>query len=94
MRAIPPTLREELVNDPFMKKCVLAYTGMCEGGIQWHHNLIYAGRQQNYKFCILPVCHGHHLKADTKTIKPLLDKVMIERATPEDLALFPKRKWH
>ena len=93
MKKIPEQLREEMSNDPYYTKCCLSYTNNCEGRIEWHHNFIYAGRQQNHKWCILPLCHGHHLRADTKTIKPLLDRIMIDRATSEDLAEYPKRKW-
>jgi hypothetical protein len=93
MRKIPESLKTELLADEFMQKCCLAYTGICQGRIEWHHNLIYGGRQQNVSFAILPLCHGHHLKADLKVIKPILDKIMTLRATPEELALYPKRKW-
>lgn len=94
MRAIPLSLRNELSNDPYYEKCCLSYTGMCLGRIEWHHNLIYAGRQQNKKFCILPLCKYHHIRADLKPIREKLDKIMEDRATPEDLAEYPRRKWH
>lgn len=51
MRPIPKKLREELSNDPYYKKCCI--TGL--GDVEWHHNLIFAGRQVNQKFCILPL---------------------------------------
>jgi len=91
MRAIPQSLKDEMAKDPYYEKCVLAYTGMCEGRIEWHHNLIYAGRQVNRKFCILPLCHGHHMRADSKPIKEKLNAIMVSRATEEDLAEFPRR---
>ena len=93
MRKIPEELKTELLADPFMQTCCMSYSGMCEGRIEWHHNLIYAGRQQNCRPCILPLCHGHHLKADYKPIKEILNKIMSQRATPEEKALYPKRKW-
>jgi hypothetical protein len=93
MRKIPNKLREEMAEDPYYQQCCLSYTGMCEGRIEWHHALRYASQQQNYKFCILPLCHAHHLKADSKIIKPLLEKIMTARATEEEKKLFPKRQW-
>lgn len=93
MRAIPPSLRAEMADDPYYAKCCLDYTGMCNGRIEWYHNLIYAGRQQNRKFCILPLCHAHHMRADLKPIKEKLDKIMVSRATPEDLAEYPRKAW-
>lgn len=93
MRAIPPSLRNELASDPYYEKCCLSHLGVCEGRIEWHHNLIYAGRQQNRKFCILPLCHGHHMRANNKEVREKLDRIMESRATPEDLAEFPRRAW-
>lgn len=89
MRKIPPALREEMSNDPFYKKCCLGG----DGKIEWHHNLIYAGRQVNEKWCILPLSEGLHRIADRKDIKEQLDTIMINRATPEDLAKYPKVNW-
>lgn len=93
MRAIPQKLRDEMAQDPYYSQCVLKDSGVCLGRIEWHHALIYGGRQQNRKFCILPLCQGHHRKADDKLIKAKLDKIMYDRATPEDLAEYPRRKW-
>ncbi len=93
MRKIPQQLKDELASDPFMEKCCLYLLGGCNGRIEWHHNLIYAGKQQNKRWCILPLCHEHHLKADRTDIKKQLNKIMIERATPEDLLEYPNRNW-
>jgi protein involved in ribonucleotide reduction len=93
MRPIPPKLKEDMANDAYYKKCCIADWN-CNGNIEWHHNFIYAGRQQNHKWCILPLCHTHHMKAENKQIKSELDMIMISRATPEELAEYPKRKWN
>lgn len=93
MRKIPEELRNEMASDPYYEKCCLTSYGGCSGRIEWHHNLIYAGRQQNHKWCILPICHQHHMKAENHEIRVILDKIMILRATPEELAEYPKRTW-
>lgn len=60
---IPPKIREELSNDPFMTDCVIGH--MCDGRIEWHHAFNYAGKRQNELWCILPLCSLHHSKAGT-----------------------------
>lgn len=63
MNHIPKALNEELNADPFYLKCCLRFLGGCSGRIERHHNLIYAGRQYQAKFAILPACHDHHDQA-------------------------------
>ena len=89
MRKIPTQLREEMANDPFYKTCCLGGSGK----IEWHHNLIYAGRQVNEKWCILPLSQEMHRIADRKDIKAKLNRIMLSRATKEDLARYPKVNW-
>jgi len=78
-----------MADDPYYKKCCLC-SFRCFGGVEWHHNLIYAGRQVNEKFCILPLCALHHGIADKKDIRARLNKVMVERATEEELQKYSK----
>lgn len=93
---IPVNLREEMANDPYYKKCCL--TGYTNEKINWHHNFIYAGKQVNEKWCILPVkesIHQYH-KGITSEVKEKLDYIMLNRfeGTMEDLAKkFPKINW-
>ena len=93
MRPIPLNLREQLANDPFYKACCLK-SYRCDGKIEFHHNLIYAGQQQNYKFCILPICEAHHKDEKNPLVGDALDRIMLSRT---DLAFlyktFPKRNW-
>ena len=91
-KPIPKKLREEMAGDPFYRVCCIA-NGECYGRIQWHHHLRYAGERQNVRFAILPVCEYHHEKEARLDIKHRLDTVMLLRATPEDLAKYPKRDW-
>lgn len=90
MRAIPPKLRQEMSDDPYYSKCCLAYLGGCSGRVEWHHNLIFGNRQQNFKWCILPVCHAHHEIEKRKDIGEQLDWIMLSRASVFDLIPFCK----
>lgn len=93
-KPIPLKMREELVEDKFMKGCCLAWdfnTGSCEGAIQWHHNLMYAGKRINEKGAILPVCEKHH--REEAKYKKILNKIMYTRMTDTDRAKYPKKKW-
>ena len=89
MRKIPPILRDELANDPFYKTCCIE-DDFCSGRIEWHHNLIFAGKQVNERFCILPVCHFHHEHEKNHIIGEKLDYIMWSRATPEQIIYFSK----
>ena len=84
---IPKNIREELSNDIFMSKCCLK-DWMCAGRIEWHHNLIYAGKRVNERWCILPVCYHHH-RLESQ-FKKELNKIMVQRATYEELSNYSK----
>lgn len=89
MRKIPEKQIIQMANDPFYKKCCIA-DETCSGRLEYHHNLIYAGRQVNEPFCILPLCHFHHEhEKDTETGEHL-DYIMLCRATDDDLRRFSK----
>jgi len=59
MRPIPPGLKRQLNDDPFMAVCIYD-NALCEGRVEWDHVFIWAGRQVNEWFAILPVCYYHH----------------------------------
>lgn len=62
-----------LKKDSFMKKCC-----MCgDTDVEWHHNLIIAGRQVDNPLSILPLCKEHHRMADDTLVKEELDHVML-----------------
>lgn len=89
MRPIPTSLKEEIAEDKFYKRCCIADEN-CQGRIEWHHNLIYASKQVNEKFCILPICHYHHEHEKDTEIGDRLDYIMLCRATDDDLKRFSK----
>lgn len=88
--AIPIKMRDELQEDNFMKTCCLQ-SEMCKGKIEWHHNLIYAGKRINEKGAILPVCQEHHRQE--ATFKRKLDIIMYTRMTDEERNKYPKKIW-
>lgn len=87
MNKIPPKLREEMAGDPFYKRCCV--TGEI-GKIEWHHNLIYAGKQVQEKWCILPLTYHIHRIADDKLVRERLDWIMLNRATDDELRRYSK----
>jgi len=57
MKPMPPKLRKELSKDSYYKKCCLTKSNE---NIEWHHAWIYAGKQINEKWAIMPVCKEKH----------------------------------
>lgn len=88
MRPIPPKLREKIAADPWMKKCI--YVG-CSGKPEWEHAMIYAGKQVNEAWAILPVCEYHH-RGDGLD-KRFNEYVALSRATAADLARYARAGW-
>lgn len=88
MRPIPKEMRDEMAEDPYMKKCCMVGIGTCDGKIEWHHNLIFAGRQVNEPWCIMPLCKTHHDKIDGG--KAICNWIMLNRATDEQLLPYCK----
>lgn len=95
MRPIPPKLREEIANDPFMRKCIYSDIGKgheCRGRVEWEHAWTYAGKQINEAWAIVPVCTYHHrgdgLDKDYNRFRA------ITRADIDDLEKrMPKTNW-
>lgn len=89
MRPIPDKLRKEMADDPFYKKCCLLNT-VCQGRIEWHHGIIYAGRQLNEKWAIIPLCHHHHEKVMYEEIKDKTYYIMLNRVSDDELRKYSK----
>lgn len=90
MRPIPTKLREEMANDPFYKVCCYC----ASQPVEWHHVFIYAGKQINEKWAIVPACKKHHdLVQSDSNIRKFFELTSLSRATKEDFAKYPKRDW-
>ena len=86
MRPIPKKLKEDMASDPFYKQCCI--TGL--GDVEWHHNLIFAGRQVSQKFCILPLNKEVH--RDIVKYRERCDWIMWNRATPREREEYSKAR--
>lgn len=85
MRQIPIKLKSELSTDSYYKKCCISGTIK---DIEWHHNLIFAGRQVNERFCILPLNREVH--KNIGKYKEQCDWIMWNRASPEQIKKYSK----
>lgn len=90
MRKIPPALREQMANDPYYKVCARKNSD-CDGRITWEHAWIYAGRQINEVWSIIPLCVYHHLGDGLDKDKN--QRISLQCATDEDLAKYPRKNW-
>jgi len=94
MRPIPPKLREQMANDPYYKKCARIMDGGCDGSITWEHALIFAGRQVNEPWAIIPICEYHHAVGKHQDGGNLLKEknvwIALNRATDEQLSAVSK----
>lgn len=80
-----------MAADPFYRVCaVTGELGTRSDPIEWHHNLIFGGKQVQEKFCILPIKRSIHAKANDKVVKGRLDWIMLSRATPAQLTQYSK----
>ena len=91
MRPIPAAIRKIIATNPYYRVCARAAEGECDGIITIEHAYIYAGKQINEIWALLPLCWYHHL--GDGLIKWLNQYLALERATDEDLAKYPKNDW-
>jgi len=87
---IPKPLLKEILEDKFYKKCCL--TGKIYGKIDLHHNLIFAGKQVQEKFAILPLHNSIHQYHNglTSEVKEKLNRIMVSRMTEAQLDYYSK----
>ena len=84
---IPPKIREQLANDPFMKRCIY-HNSDCSDRVEWEHALYYSGKKIQETFAIVPCCTYHHRGAGLN--KEFNQAIALSRATDEDLAKYPR----
>lgn len=89
MTPIPPKLRAEMADDPYYKKCCIP-DETCNGRVEWHHAIIYGGRQVQEKFAILPVCKSHHARMSKFNDKCV--HIALQRATEAEIRSITKAK--
>ena len=89
MAKIPEKLREEMSEDPFMKKCV--FTGE-EQNVSWEHCWIYARNQIQEKWAIVPLRRDLNVNMQAD-VKEYCQWVSINRATDEDFRKYTRINW-
>jgi protein involved in ribonucleotide reduction len=96
MRPIPIKLRQRLANRTDMNTCCACKAG---GKMEWNHVWIYAGKQINEIWSIVPLCTYCH-RGNNGTIfqasKEASEKESIKRLVEsnfENLELYYKKDW-
>jgi hypothetical protein len=85
-----------MLSDPYYQVCARR-NQYCDGRITLEHAIIYAGRQVNEKWAIIPLCEYHH-SVNKHQDGGGLDKrwnewLAIGRMTEEDKKKYPREKW-
>lgn len=84
------------MNDPRYKRCALCglHGHVCAGRITWEHAMIYAGKQIQEKWAIVPLCERAHAVnsfQDAGTMKKELNVwLALNQATESDFERFPR----
>jgi len=89
MRLIPPKLKEQINKDPFFRKCCI--TGSSNVSIE--HCWIYAGRQINELWALVPLRRDLNTSHPPKHIKEKCQLISLNRATEKDLLKYPRKDW-
>ena len=90
MRKIPEDLQDKLAADPFYERCCITGAYKRHTRIEWHHNFIFAGRQVNEEWCVLPVAKEVHDQMHDPRIREECDWIMLNRADGATLQLYSK----
>jgi len=97
MRKISASVKEAILADDYYLRCARMKEGDCNGHITWEHALIYAGRQVDEKWAIIPLCEWHHAvnkhQGGGNENKEKHQWIALKRATKEELAKYPKTDW-
>jgi hypothetical protein len=60
MRKISQKNREIIAADQYYRSCARSDEGNCRGRVTIEHSIIYAGRQIDDLWSLLPICEYHH----------------------------------
>jgi hypothetical protein len=90
MNNIPAKLKKEMAADPFYERCCITGSMAKNCKVEWHHALIFAGKQVQEKFAILPLRADIH--ASIVKYKKECDWIMLNRATDEQLEKYSRAR--
>lgn len=89
MNNIPAKLKKEMLADPEYKVCSLLGHHECGGRITLEHAIIFAGRQVQERWAIIPVCAAgqdvDHYQDSHRMDKEMNRWVALNRATDDEL---------
>ncbi len=97
MNNMPPALREECANDPQYKVCMRNQAlndHICGANplsgklIEWEHAIIFASKQWQKKWAIVPLCWWAH--SGPGLVKEINVWLALNRATDEEIAEISK----
>ena len=88
MRPIPKKMLREMLEDPFYQKCCI--TG--SNNVSLEHSVIFAGRQVNEKWAIVPLRRDLNTSHPPVEVKEKCRLIAFSRATEEDFNKYPKAK--
>lgn len=93
MRRISDKVKQKILQDKFYTKCA-RHGSECKGRITWEHTLIYAGKQIDEVWAIIPLCEYHHAVNTYQDSGDLRKEVNVwialNRATDDDLIKYSK----
>jgi len=96
MHPSPPKLRKQLSTDPYYRTCPRANID-CAGRIRWEHAILYAGRQVQERWAIIPLCEFHHSVGkfqDGRGLNKGINRdIAMRRAMENDRKKYPLLKW-
>jgi len=95
MRPIPQKIRQHISEDLFYKRCIhekREKSSSCSGRISMEHSWIYAGKQINELWAIVPCCIKHNVGVSGEE-KDWNRYIALLRASEEDLSKYPKKDW-
>lgn len=90
MNNIPAKLKKEMAADPYYQKCAITGALAKNTKVEWHHNLIFAGKQVQEKWCIIPLRADIH--EQIVKYKERVDHIMLNRATDDELRRYSKAR--
>lgn len=93
MGKIPPTILKKILSDPYYKICARKNHD-CGGRITFEHVFIYAGRQIQEVWSIIPICEYHHdvgiYQGNGNLKKEIHQWIALSRAKEWDFTKYPK----
>ena len=86
---------EKMSLSTYYKACARRCDGGCSGRITWEHVIIYAGKQLNEIWAIIPLCEKHHGVEHYSGSDSFMDKninmsIALNRATDLELQIISK----